>query len=51
ESASPTLTTLLSGTVGISTTISWPQLFVWAFYLGVVLQAYLKPKKVALVNS
>ena len=51
EGASPTLTTLLSGTIGISTTISWPQLFVWAFYLGVVLQAYLKPKKAELVNS
>ena len=44
--ADPTITTLLSGTIGISTKISWLQLIVWAFYLTTVLQAYLKPKKV-----
>ena len=49
--ADPTITTLLSGTIGISTKISWLQLIVWAIYLTTVLQAYLKPKKVALVNS
>jgi len=49
--ADPTITTLLSGTIGISTKISWLQLIVWAFYLTTVLQAYLKPKKVVLVRS
>jgi high-affinity iron transporter len=44
--ADPTITTLLSGTIGISTKISWLQLIVWAFYLTTVLQAYLRPKKV-----
>jgi high-affinity iron transporter len=44
--ADPTITTLLSGTIGISTKISWLQLIVWAIYITTVLQAYLKPKKV-----
>jgi high-affinity iron transporter len=49
--ADPTITTLLSGTIGISTKISWLQLIIWAIYLTTVLQAYLKPKKAELVNS
>jgi high-affinity iron transporter len=49
--ANPTITTLLSGTIGISTTISWLQLFIWAAYLTLTLRAYLAPKKTALVNS
>ena len=44
-SANPTITTLLSGTIGISTTISWLQLFIWAAYLTLTLRAYLAPKK------
>ncbi len=49
--ANPTITTLLSGTVGISTTISWLQLVIWAAYLTFTLRAYLAPKKAVLVNS
>lgn len=49
--ADQTITTLLSGTIGISTTISWLQLVVWAAYLTFVLRAYLAPKKVALANA
>jgi high-affinity iron transporter len=51
ENANPTITTLLSGTIGISTTISWLQLFIWAAYLILVLRAYLAPKKAALVKA
>jgi high-affinity iron transporter len=49
--ADPTITTLLSGTIGISTKISWLQLIIWAIYLTTVLRAYLKPKKAELVNA
>ena len=47
----PTITTLLSGTIGISTKISWLQLIVWAIYLSVTLRAYLAPKKVLVSNA
>ena len=49
--ADPTITTLLSGTIGISTKISWLQLIVWAIYLSVTLRAYLAPKKVLVSNA
>lgn len=49
--ADPTISTLLSGTIGISTTISWLQLIVWATYLTVTLRAYLAPKKVLVSNA
>jgi high-affinity iron transporter len=49
--ADPTITTLLSGTIGISTKISWLQLIVWAIYLTVTLRAYLAPKKVLVSNA
>jgi high-affinity iron transporter len=44
-SADPTITALLSGTIGISTKISWLQLVIWAAYLTITLRAYLAPKK------
>ena len=50
-SADPTITTLLSGTIGISTKISWLQLVIWAIYLTVTLRAYLAPKKVLVSNA
>ncbi len=49
--ADPTISTLLSGTIGISTKISWLQLIVWAIYLSVTLRAYLAPKKVLVSNA
>jgi high-affinity iron transporter len=36
------LTTILDGTIGISTSITWVQLFIWALYLGATLRFYLK---------
>jgi len=36
------LTTILDGTIGISTSITWVQLFTWALYLGLTLRFYLK---------
>lgn len=39
------LATILDGTIGISTTISWFQLFLWAAYLGVTLRFYLRAPK------
>jgi high-affinity iron transporter len=49
--ANQTINTLLSGTIGVSTTISWLQLFVWATYLTLTLRAYLAPKKAVLVKA
>ena len=37
--------TILSGTIGISTKISWVQLLFWAAYLTVTLRFYLAPAK------
>ena len=37
--------TILSGTIGISTKISWVQLLFWAVYLTVTLRFYLAPAK------
>jgi high-affinity iron transporter len=41
--------TLLAGTIGIGTTITWLQLAIWAIYLGTTLRFYLKstPRPVA----
>jgi high-affinity iron transporter len=46
--------TFLSGTIGISTTTTWLQLFVWAIYLGLVLPYFFAPttrKELAAVPS
>lgn len=40
------LTTILDGTIGISTSITWVQLFIWALYLGLALRFYLKKSPV-----
>ncbi|CAB4529706.1 unannotated protein [freshwater metagenome] len=47
--ADSVIDTLLSGTIGIGTSITWVQLGVWAIYLGTTLRWYLKaaPRKVA----
>ncbi|TSA47531.1 MAG: iron transporter [Actinomycetales bacterium] len=44
QGANNALSTILDGTIGIGTSITWLQLLVWALYLGVVLQRYLAPK-------
>lgn len=36
--------TFLSGTIGISTTITWLQLFIWIGYLGITLPLFFTPK-------
>ena len=36
------INTLLSGTIGIGTSITWVQLVIWALYLGTTLRFYLK---------
>lgn len=37
--------TILSGTIGISTKISWVQLVLWAAYMAITLRFYLAPSK------
>lgn len=45
--------TVLSGTIGISTTTTWLQLFVWALYLTITLPYFFAPttKSAKLVNA
>jgi high-affinity iron transporter len=39
------LATLLAGTIGFDTTMSWLQLVVWGAYIGGTIWLYLKPAK------
>jgi high-affinity iron transporter len=43
--ANEVISTVLAGTIGIGTTLTWLQLLVWASFLGLTLRAYLAPKK------
>ena len=42
KSANSVLSTVLDGTIGIGTSITWLQLFIWAAYLSLTLRSYLK---------
>jgi len=44
------ISTLLAGTIGVGTTMTWLQLAVWASFLALTLRAYLAPKKAVLVK-
>lgn len=44
-SADSIIGTILSGTIGISTKISWIQLIFWAAYMAITLRFYLAPAK------
>jgi high-affinity iron transporter len=43
--ANEIISTVLAGTIGIGTTLTWLQLVVWATFLALTLRAYLAPKK------
>ena len=43
--ANDVISTLLAGTIGIGTTLTWLQLIIWACFLTLTLRAYLAPKK------
>ena len=45
QSANSVLSTILDGTIGISTSLTWLQFIVWAGFLFVTLTKYLKPVK------
>lgn len=45
QSANSVLSTILDGTIGISTSLTWLQFIVWAGFLFVTLTQYLKPVK------
>lgn len=49
--ANEVISTILAGTIGIGTSLTWLQLAVWASFLALTLRAYLAPKKKALVNA
>lgn len=54
ENPNNLIDSLLSGTIGISTTTTWVQLFIWAIYLGLVLPFFFAPatrKELAAVPS
>jgi len=42
KGANSFLSTVLDGTIGIGTSITWLQLLVWAVYISLTLKAYLK---------
>jgi len=44
------ISTVLAGTIGVGTTMTWLQIVVWAGFLASTLRAYLAPKKVELAK-